>query len=185
MKVKKILLNVCTMLQLNDVANEIELNEKSEEVNLLLACLNYVNNIIATDYIKIYKTTQTIVSDCSKVIEFSNISNHTFLGIKSVTDQRGNSINFSITDSGIIVNKSGTVRIRYACFPDEVDLKDCITDYKTKINERIFAYGVAAEYLFIKGVIDDASMWDVRFKRELLTITRKLNQTILPARAFK
>ncbi len=185
MIVKKILLSVCTMLQLTELASEIEQDETSEEVKLMLACVNYVNNIIATDYIKIYKTVEISVEDSAQEIEFSQISSHTFLGVKSVIDESGNKINFTVTDSGLKVYKNGKMKVCFAYFPDELLLDDSITNYKTKINERIFAYGVAAEYLFIKGIVDDASMWDERFKRELLTITRKLKSTILPIRKFK
>lgn len=185
MNVKKILLNVCTMLQLSEEATDIENNHQSEEVKLLVACLNYVNNIIATDYIKIYKTVEVDVKNSGDIVPFSKISQHTFLGIKSVKNKQANKINFKITDSGVQVAKGGKLLIRYAYFPDDVSINDNITCYKTKINERILAYGVAGEYLFIKGIVDDASMWDMRFKRELLVVCRKLTQPVLPSRKFK
>ena len=41
-------------------------------------------------------------------------------------------------------------------------------DYYTRLNELIFAQGVVGEYLFLKGAIDDAYMWDKKYNDDIL-----------------
>ena len=188
MEVKKILKNVATYLQLLDISNVLDdlskaRDEQTEEVNLLVSCVNYVSNLIATNYLKLYKTVKKFVS-ASYEITFENIDTEPILDIVSVKDMYGDKVPFSITQSGVKTNYSGYVNITYSHFPAEVEFSGKILEFKTKLNERIFAYGVASEYLFIKGNIDDSSMWDTRFKRELLTLTRPGHSVKIPARKF-
>jgi len=188
LEVKKILKNVATYLQLNDILGVLEgsltaTEEQTEEINLLVSCVNFVSNLIATNYLKLYKTVKKFVS-ASYDISFENIDSEPILDIISVKDMYGDKIPFSITSSGVKTNYSGYVNITYSHFPAEVTEVDKILEFKTKLNERIFAYGVASEYLFIKGNIDDSSMWDTRFKRELLTLTRPGHAIKMPARKF-
>lgn len=184
MEVKKILKNVAIYLQLTDVYDFLVNNKSATldlmtEVDLLVSCVNFVNNLIATDYIKLVKTKELTVSS-NYEIKFENISTEEMLGVLSIRTMSGDKIPFVLTNTGVAINYSGKVKIKYAYFPNEVELTGSVNDYKTKINERIFAYGVASEYLFIKGNIDDASMWDTRFKRALLNLTRPMSSIKMP-----
>lgn len=184
MEVRKILKNVATFLQLSDILGFLNQTQTGtleimSEVNLLVSCVNFVNNLIATDYIKLVKTKELTVSS-NYEIKFENITTDEILGILSVKTVNGDKIPFVLTNTGVAVNYSGKVNIKYAYFPQDVELNGSVNDYKTKMNERIFAYGVAGEYLFIKGNIDDASMWDTRFKRALLNITRPTSSIKMP-----
>ena len=188
LEVKKILKNVATYLQLADLVDVIEnsaeaTNEQLEEMRLLVSCVNFVNNLIATNYLKLYKTVKKFVSS-SYEITFDSIDSEPILDIVSVKDMYGDKVPFSITQNGVKTNYSGYVNITYSHFPADVEENGKIMEYKTKLNERIFAYGVASEYLFIKGNIDDSSMWDTRFKRELLTLTRPGHAIKMPTRKF-
>lgn len=185
MKVKKIILNVCTLLQLDDVKQDLIDETENKDLDLLVVCVNYVNNLIATDYIKIYNKATIKVLKSGLEIPYSNISPHTFIGVVGVYNASGDCVDFSASASGITVNYTGECIVKYAAFPEDVGISDTICDYPIKLNAQIFAYGVAAEYLFIKNVIDDSYMWDTRFKRELQSVTRKLKTTKLPARPFK
>jgi len=188
LEVKKILKNVATYLQLLELESAIEnsaeaTDEQTEELKLLVSCVNFVNNLIATNYLKLYKTIKKFVS-ASYEITFDSIDTEPILDIVSVKDMYGDKVPFSITSNGVKTNYSGYVNITYSHFPKDVEIDGKIEEYKTKLNERIFAYGVASEYLFIRGNIDDASMWDTRFKRELLTLTRPSHSIKMPVRKF-
>ena len=128
--------------------------------------------------------TKEFLMNKDPLIAFENIDNEAILDIVSIKDLYGDKVPFSITSSGVKVNYSGYVNITYSHFPAEVQENDQINDFKTKLNERIFAYGVASEFLFIKGSVDDSSMWDTRFKRELLTLNRPGKSLHIPARKF-
>ena len=52
------------------------------------------------------------------------------------------------------------------------------------MNKYIFAMGVFAEYLYIKGNIDDAYMWDKRFKNSMINIVRPRRNITIPERRW-
>ena len=64
-----------------------------------------------------------------------------------------------------------------------VTINDSV-DYFGKLSELLFAYAVTAEYLFLKGQIDDAYMWDKRFKSSILSIQRPTKNIVMPKRRW-
>lgn len=187
MQVNEILRNVAVMLQLNEILNIVNGKasadkDQQEELDLLISCVNFTNNIIASDYIKI--TEMVEVDNSTGCVYFENITDKHILDIIKVEDKFNNKIKFSITPDGIKTIK-GNVFVKFAYFPNLIfNLNDEITCYKTRLNERVFAYGVAAEYLFIKGNIEDATMWDMRFKNALLSIQGRLRDVQIPKRRW-
>lgn len=177
MLVKNVVLSALNMLQNNDLINALKVGDEltadqKEELDLMVMCVNLVNNIIATEYIKL-KEKVSFHSTGNKLL-YSDISNKNILDIVSITDEYGNKLKFQTEYDGIIT-KQGKLVITYVFIPDELTLEDEI-DFKTHLTERVFAYGVLAEYFFIKGVFDDASVWDIRFKQALQTIRRSLKE---------
>ncbi len=183
MFVKKILQNVATLLQLKNVAKFLKsadfpdvTEELADEINLLVDCVNFVNNIIATDYIQLKKTVS--IATKNGKIPFTDLSQSTIYNIVSVKDSSGNKLVFKVFPE-YLKTVVGNVFVSFAFFPDDVELTGSVSDYATKLSERIFAYGVASEYLFIKGNIDDAAMWNERFKQGLKIITRPMHNVSL------
>ncbi len=177
MLVKNIIKLACTYLQLNDLLELSELggtkplNANTEkELNLLLQCVNLTNNIIATEYVKLYKTAKVKSDD--GVINFTNIAPSKINSIHSVKNNYGNTLVYKTFDNHI-KTAAGEVFVKYSYIPDSVELNDVLSSYKTKINERVFAYGVASEYSFIKSIYDDAAMWENRFKSSLMLTSKK------------
>ena len=152
-----------------------------DEFNLLLACVNLVNNTIATDYIKLTDVV-SVSNDADKIL-FSDLTNKNILDIVSVKDKFGSSLKFNVETDGLIV-PHGDIKIKFAYFPELVGIEDKIDCYTTHMTERVFAYGVLSEYFYIKGNFNDASMWDVRFKQALLSITAKLGEIKMPKRLW-
>jgi hypothetical protein len=91
--------------------------------------------------------------------------------IVSVKTLSGKDINYVLTTNGIVV-KSGTYIVKYTYFPKDVGYDDVISNFPTKVSERIFVYGVVSEYLYVKGVFDEAQMWEERFKNEMQSLIR-------------
>ena len=177
MLVKNVVLSALNMLQNNDLVvalrSDAELtSDQKEELDLIVMCVNWVNNIIATEYIKL-KEKVTLHNTDNKLL-YKDISSKNILDIVNVCDEYGNKLKFKAEYDGIIT-KQGKLQITYAFIPNEITIDDEI-DFKTHITERVFAYGVLAEYFFVKGVFDDASVWDIRFKQALQTIRRSLKE---------
>lgn len=190
MEVISIIKLVATYLQLDDLLNDVLLggsNETSEEnqkeINLLVSCVNLCNNIVATDYIPLTRT--SVINNSNGIIPIDSVDNgnKTIYEILNVKNKFDESQVFKIVGNDIKTVK-GFIQINYSYFPDSVELDSIISCYLTKLTDRIFAYGVACEYCFIKGMYDDASMWDARFKDSMKTICRPKKNITIPARSW-
>lgn len=190
MEVISIIKLVATYLQLDELLNDSLLggtnettDENLKEINLLVSCVNLCNNIVATDYIPLTRT--AVISNSNGTIPISSVDNgrKTIYEILNVKNKFDESQVFKIIGNDIKTVK-GFVQINYSYFPDSVDLESDINCYITKLTDRIFAYGVACEYCFIKGMYDDASIWDVRFKESMKTICRPKKNMIIPSRSW-
>ena len=106
-----------------------------------------------------------------------------FLAVKNVTDENYNKVSFTLEHDGIIVPK-GKYIVTIVKFPEDKVLEDSVLDYPMVISDKIFAYGVIAEYLLIKGDIDTASVYDLRFKQNLLDAIRPRHNIKLKERKF-
>ena len=185
MLVKEVVFQVLNILQNNELStalkDEVELTEtQNEELDILLMCVNMVQNIIATDYIKL-KETVSLHNTTGKVM-FSNITDKNILDIVKIFDAYGNNLKFKMDYDGV-VTKKGKINICFAFIPKTMGLEDELY-FKTHMTERVFAYGVLGEYFFVKGNFDDASIWDVRFKQALLNIRRNLREIKIPKREW-
>lgn len=185
MLVKDIVKNVSQILNLNDVL-EVLNNENSnpdiqvmEEIDVLVLAVNLINNNIASNYIELVG--KCVLNNDSEILPFNKISNQSIIEIKKVFINN-KLVDFKVLPEGVKVPR-GNIEILYTYFPVSVDLEDEI-NYYTKINELVFAQGVVGEYLFLKGAIDDAYMWDKKFKQSLINLLRPKRKCMLPARRW-
>lgn len=172
MLVKNIIKKVLNLTHNYELAEALdgELTTTQEnEKKLMVDCVNLTNCNIATNYVKLYAVKK--VRNSSGTITYSSVTSKTIFDIVSVKTVTGTSIDFDLNTGGI-VTKVGDVVIKYTYFPDDLLYDDAIDNYPTKINERIFVYGVMAEYLYVKGVFDEAQMWEEKFKLELQSCLR-------------
>ena len=186
MEVKKILKLCATLLQMKDMIEIIEnseyLNENdNEELKLLLSCINLTNNAIATDYIELTKT--KLIKNSTGTISFSELSSDPIYKIIKIKNAFGEKVNFKINANELICPK-GSLSITYSYFPKEYGYSDIIDEFKSKITERVFAFGVLSEYLFIKGNFDDASIWEDRFKNAMRNVVRNRHEVVMPRRRW-
>ena len=186
MLVKEILTNVAYLLDDNKLIEAISQDNFTghllEDKNLLIKCVNYVNNIIATEYFHIDET--VTIDNSNGLIPYTSITQKTIFDIVEIKGAFGKKINFKTTTNGI-ETKKGKLTVKFLYMPEDVAYDDNITCYPTKINARIFAYGVASEYLFIKGNFDEGDIWDNRFKNALKSIQRNHKEIIMPNRRWQ
>lgn len=163
---------------------EIELNSEIEyELNNFLIGVNMINNNIASNYIELCGKSQVVVNS-NMLIPYNSVSSNVIIEVKKITTLAGNEINFCVYPDGINVDGNGSVIVYFTYFPSEVGLGDSINHY-LKVNEIIFAMGVVGEYLYIKGAIDNASIWDKRFKQNMYNLVRPKRNLIMPAKRWE
>lgn len=186
MKVKNIIKKVANLTNNADLVKAIDNNqfstEQQKEINLLVDCVNLTSCNIATNYVKIYEV-KTIKNN-KNIISFSDITKNMIYDIVSVKNPFGKNVEFTITANGIIA-KGDTVSIKYSIFPTDVDFEDDVNNFPIKVAERNFVYGVLSEYLYAKGVFDEALVWEERFKNEMINIVRVQKSVIFKNRRWQ
>lgn len=183
MIVKDIIKNTAKLLNLSDVLSyyKDETIAPSDDViatieDLLLAT-NTINNYIASLYFEL--TTSSTVNSVNGKITFSTITSRDIVEIKNIKDVYGSDVQFKIMSDGVYVS-DGKYDIVYSYLPGEVKIDDEI-DYYQKLNALMFAYGVAGEYLFLKGNVEEAYVWDKRFKDLLFSLSRPRRNISIPS----
>lgn len=189
MLVKNIIKKCAEFLKLNDVIDYLNdeattmTNDVSEDMSMLLLAVNMVNNNIASSYIDLIGT-NTINCDTDVIVPFSTISTSQIIDIKSVKTSCGENVGFHILSRGVKVDNAGRFEFTYSYFPSEVTI-DSNIDYYLKINELTFALGVVGEFLFFRGDIEEASIWDKRFKQNLFNLVRPRRDVVMPKRSWE
>ena len=135
-----------------------------------------VNNTLASQYFEINSCKK--ISNTSGVIKYSSVSSRNIVDIKKVCSDTDVTQKFTLLSDGIHTG-AGNCKVYYTYLPEEVGISDSI-DYYLKLSETTFAFGVACEYLFLIGDIENASVWDKRFKDTLFAISRPRRNFSLP-----
>ena len=170
-----------TGMNIEDANQNIASADVVSEINMLVTSFNLVNNIIATNYLEILDSVK--VESNGKIMYKDMCEGKVFLAVKNVTDENYNKVPFTFEHDGIVVSP-GRYIVTIAKFPEDKILEDAVTDYPMVISDKIFAYGVIAEYLLIKGDMDTASVYDLRFKQNLLDAIRPRHNIKLKERKF-
>ena len=66
---------------------------------------------------------------------------------------------------------------------EDMELTDTV-EFFNGLSARVYAYGIASEFLLVSGVSDDAEIWEERFKESLFVLSRKRGEHRLPKRSF-
>ncbi len=172
MEVKSIIRKVLEILQNVDLYSRITSNDAtitltSEEIlerDIIIDCINLVQQNIATNYFNLIDTFQ--INNTYDVLPYSKISTLQIFNIISVKNTKNEVLKYTLKPSGIVTNKCDIV-IKYAYLPKGVTINDNITTFPIGVSERIFVYGVVSEYMFVKGNIDEYNVWQNKFETEI------------------
>ena len=185
MTLSQILSYAATMIDDGSLATKITNNTVSDaqdiaKVNMLINCANQVASIIATDYKHIYKTKVCTSSDGN--ISFASIDTNGVVGVVWVKSG-GRPVDYEVIN-GVLSTVSGAVSIKYIAAPAVYTaITDTVNDFPT-LPARVIAYGVAAEYLFIKGNVEDAESWNKRFEKALFGALRSSKNLVIKPRRW-
>lgn len=182
------IIKICgEFLELKDIVKYVENKEEvaeeiESEINLFLLAVNMVNSSIASSYIELvdYKKLQPNVD---KKIFYKDIDKRGVVEVKKITTESGIKIEYKAMPDCIVLDNNNSCLVEYSYLPSKVDFNSEI-DYYVKLNSYIFAMGVVAEFLYIKGNIDDAYMWDKKFKNSMFNLLRPKRNIVLPERRW-
>lgn len=162
MTVKDIVMLAATQLGIAQDVQDV-IDEKSgadtKVVSLLVECFNIVENELALDYLPLYAEDE-VTSDTGK-IEFSTLS-QAAVRILRVEDKWGNSLPFKLFPA-YLVTQPETVKITYTYTPKKKTIAGD-SDYTLFASERLFSYGIAAEYCMAMGLYEESAVWDKKYK---------------------
>ncbi len=164
MTVKEVLYQAALLVGATDAATFLDGSSTAgeNEANVLLRCLNFVENEVALDYLPLCSE-ETFESETG-VIPFEKLA-LAATRIVSVKDESGNSVAFkSFPD--YIKTQPGKVTVAYTYTPKEKALGDEM-EYSRLASKRLFAYGVAAEYCLACGLYEEAAVWDKKYKEAI------------------
>lgn len=152
----------------------------TDEIESFVIAINMANNNIASNYIELVDTVS--VSSNADTIPYTEITDKSIIEIKKVKNKNNVEVEYKVLPSGIKTDEKNFI-IEFSYFPKMLNIDDEI-NYYTKVNELLFAHAVASEYLFLKGDIDDAYMWDRRFKQSMFGVLRPKKNIKIPARRW-
>lgn len=182
MLVKNIIIKTLNLINntrlIEAIDKETATEDEKKEINLILSCVNLTNSNIATNYVKLYD--QATINNQNGVVPYSKISSKQIFDIVSVKNLYGTEISFLTTVNGLSTKK-GDIVVKYTYFPDDLTMESVVENYPIKLSERVFVYGVLSEYLYVKGVFDEAAMWEKRFKKEMFSIYKPQKSVKLKA----
>ncbi len=127
--------------------------------SLLLTCFNRVENELALDYLPLMAEDELVTA--TGVVEYSALSENA-VRIFCVEDEQGNSLKFKLFPR-CLKTKVGRVKIVYAYTPTEKTVEE-ESEFTTGVSERLFVYGIAAEYSLAVGDLNAANVWDKKFR---------------------
>lgn len=185
MTVKDILMLACEFVGEKELIEKVKSAEtlddiETEKLDTLLSCFNLVNQEIASDYLP-YLTKEE-VSDVGGRIFYADLSKKV-VNVYEVKNKFGFSVPFK-NFSNYIEVEGGVKSVIYSFLPENMGSEDTVEFYNG-LSARILAYGVASEFLLVRGISEDAEIWEERFKESLFILSRKRGEHRLPKRSWR
>lgn len=153
--------------------------ESNKNLKLLTQCVGFCENELACDYFPL-KTNQSFDTNSVKIADFSK----TLHEVTKVCDLNGTEVDFVVTPTELIANTKGGIKVEYSYRPEEKGFDDGLERGNPKMDERLFAYGAIAEFMFLTGMYDEATLWDKRYK-DLIQVASFANKSFkIPQRRW-
>jgi len=126
---------------------------------LLTKCVTLCETELACDYFPL-TASQNFAGNSVKTQEFENTL-HEVIKTRNAT---GEEVKFVFSAGGLVADCKGGISVDYHYRPKEKGYFDELDRGNPKMDERLFAYGAIAEYMFLSGSYEDATLWDKRYK---------------------
>lgn len=186
MTVSELILKIDEILNL-DVASRLDVSAQTIEQAMeqdaccktLLTCCNFVSDELYSDCALDCRT--TVVQAANGLIDTSGLKMSKAV---LLVDSLGNNVPFRQTSSGLTVKSDGKYNLTYARLPCALSFASVIQLPNSKITDRIFIYGVIAEYLRITGDYLQSESYLGKFTRSLSAALASKTNARLPARRW-
>lgn len=150
---------------------------EQNKIDSMLRCFNFVNQEIASDYLPFLHTEKIDVDN--SILNFSELEKN----IINVYEIKGSfRLKFRVYPNYIQIFGKAK-EITYSYLPEDLTLTDEVTFF-CGLSARIYAYGMASEFLLIDGLSEDAQIWEERYKESLFVLSRKRSEARLPERRW-
>lgn len=160
---------------------EVVFNEsEKQKLGEMLTCFNLVNQEIASDYLPFL--TKESVDVSNGFFRFSDLSKNV-INVYEVKDRFGFCLNFKVI-SNCVETKKSAKSVVYSFLPEQLGFEDEI-EFFNGLSARVYAYGVASEFLLLSGLSGDAEVWEERYKESLFILSRKRGEHRLPKRCWR
>lgn len=161
MTVSELILKIDVILGL-DIEARLDVSKQTAEQAMrqnaccksLLACCNLVMGELYEQYALDCRS--TVVQAADGVIDMGNLK---MCKVLSLVDSSGRSVPFKHTYGGLLVKDACKCNLTYSRLPDPLDFESEIKFSDPRISERIFTYGVIAEYMRIIGDYTESASW--------------------------
>lgn len=186
MTVSELILKIDAILNLGiadslDVSSQTlaEAMKQDSRCKSLLECCNLVSDELFGDYAPSCRT--TVVQAADGFIDTSLLSMSKAL---TIVDSVGRSVPFKYGQGGLLVERDGKYNLTYARLPERLTFDSVAQTPNSKITDRIFIYGVIAEYLRICGDYSQSASWAVKYKQALSVALSSKATARLPYRRW-
>ena len=144
-------------------------------VKKLITCCNFVLERLYSDYATaICKTTISVTGGVA------NTSALRLNRVISLVSADGQDAKFRYTENGLEVETDGTYNLTYAKLPQELTWQSEVTLPSPRITERIYSYGVIAEYYSMLGDYANSRLWEDKFTNALKAACVKTSSQTMP-----
>ena len=175
MIVKEIIKDCALLLNREDISSYLDNGvaddyvTASKDASVLLNAYNLISQEIACEYLKLEYVEAFKVKDGK--VNFEDFK-YTPISIRSVKDKRGNKISYEIEDGKIYVNFS-EIEVSYVYSFDKKGLNDLSGFEFTPITSKILQYGTVTEFLLIKGLYEEAALYNSKYLDGLASAINK------------
>ena len=184
MKVKDVVIYTSLFIGEKELASKLEDNSsltqrEQERVDTLVRCFNLVNQEIASDYLPFLYTEKIDVNN--SILNFSELEK-TIINVYELKGSFNINVHYKEYPSYLEIHGHAK-KIVYSYLPEDAELNDDI-EFFNGLTARVYAYGMASEYLLCDGLSEDAEIWEERFKESLFVLARKRSEVRLPRRRW-
>lgn len=186
MTVREIIKLVCDFVGEKELSAKLDsasfaayTDREQEKLDLLVQCFNLVNQEIASDFLPFLTKEEVDVNN--SILNFSELGK-VVINIYEIKNRFGKCLRFKLYPNYVEVYGHAK-KVVYSFLPADKILSNEVEMF-CGLSGRIYAYGIASEFLLIDGLSEDAEIWEDRFKESLFVLSRKKGEHILPKRSW-
>ncbi|HKL74389.1 MAG TPA: hypothetical protein VJ903_05835 [Clostridia bacterium] len=160
--------------------DEIQVDTISPKLNKLIRCGNMIYLELIEEYVRLKEEEEiTFVDGKADFSSFSKL-------VKDVisVQKDGVNVSFSVYPNFVTTDScSGKATVKYVYHGEELDVNDNVI-LPPQFTPYVLANGVASEYFYRSGLIDEAAFYKNRYDTSIINLTRKQKSIELKVKRF-